>query len=147
MTPPTDSLYKFLAIFGLVSLLWGFSVPWQKAQELAAARLALAEEAANYEVQSEESKLQQALLEQELAQNKLDQAQYQVKTMEIIGDLTRHSNHLQAKKALLGLNEAALAETNQIKALALWGGGVLVLVGFGAWYFLLQRHLDAGVRE
>ena len=32
-TPPTDSLYKFIAIFGLIILGWGVVFPWQQSYD------------------------------------------------------------------------------------------------------------------
>ena len=34
ISPPTDSLYKFIAISGVVLFLWGAAFPWNKAYEL-----------------------------------------------------------------------------------------------------------------
>lgn len=148
---PTDNLYKFVAIFGLV-LLGGFAFLRLSTNAKHHANMVV------YNVEAVENTSKRERLQREIAE---------LEETEVEGDFLVngiiHKSRSEARAALhslelaygkeatdLRLRQSALsASEGDMKTLwyggqALeWLGGILMVIGFAFWYFKVQRHQDA----
>jgi hypothetical protein len=140
---PTDNLYKFLALSGLVIVLFSFIFPMKRIGEI--------------ELKSLEIKTQVEVLKIEIDYLKED-----TKTWAEKANLNHEETVLlrkRTKDAAIKVAELG-GRTEQIEALrgelrfywrfikvTVWLGAVISLVGFYLWYFLVQKPNDLLLRK
>lgn len=145
ITPPTDSLYKFIALFGLAILAWGltFSAPLESDYRLKVAELDATTQA--YAAQSklktnfaDELEARQEDVGGDLAKWQKFEDEKTALRLEIIkmsGDLTVQEYKLRALRE-------ELEWSRLLGLLARWGGALLAIAGFVLWYLKIQVHID-----
>ncbi len=160
MTPPTDSIYKFLAISGLVLIIWGLSFPETKKYELAIDSEELYVRIEGYEdlmdkismrtrelvgqieKLEEKQKSGGSLPELDKAKSELQKELYAIDIRlaeaKLNHDIDKASNEIMQK---------AVVKLTKIGNWSFWAGLFLVLTGFVAWYIKLQRFIDLNVKE
>jgi ATP-dependent Zn protease len=149
ISPPTDSLYKFIAISGIVMLLWGAAFPWNKAHELKLQSVDLAGT-----IESVSQRSQQLQIKYDKLNSKLKALTSSAK------DFVTKKEAIKAQKAMLyiqmledqlpaNIDEKKLRvmveaqnEYNNIGWASISVGFIFVFIGFWSWYFKIQRHLD-----
>ncbi|MGN6280357.1 hypothetical protein [Frateuria sp.] len=137
-TLPTDNLYKFMALAGIVLMLFSVVYPFQRLQEL--------------EIRAIDSRTQLAIVGQRVAL-----LQFQVKAMEKDPAATDEKIlALRSKSTDLGIealrgvgenkkNEALLSQLRLFAGISLFtslGGLVLAIAGFLLWYLRIQKPSD-----
>lgn len=139
---PTDNLYKFMAVSGLVLLIFSSYFPITQIRQL--------------EGRSDELELELTALEVEMKQ--LQVAASRAETMkrpsrEEVRLLRQTANELERRLALFKVKKAILDRlVRQSKQLLAWmligtvGGAMLSTVGFTLWYLRLQRFQDDAIR-
>lgn len=153
ISPPTDSLYKFLSITGLVILLWGATFPWQKSYEYRleeANLLALVTNLGNKQEYLEErfDSLEKSKIniennktknnEKSILKIEREQNEIQVEIIDI-------ENKINTKVATMKVLKEALDTYQIIGWLSVGIGFLLTVLGFYYWYVKVQRHIDTGV--
>jgi hypothetical protein len=153
LTPPTDSLYKFLAIAGLVMVMWGAAFPWNKAYE---------------------TRLEGAQLRAEITavgeRAKQLQGQYYELTKELqrletstTDDAKKHTLRVEKRDLFIKLLDAqhpidfglekieVIEEANKTYERIGWVsvslGIILTLAGFFGWYYKIQQYLDRDMKK
>lgn len=153
MTPPTDSLYKFLAILGLVLAAWAISFPWKQAYEyeLKVAELKCAELQRNTKIEAINTELARLKVkrgnleksggsEVELKIAALDKKKQQL----YIDKLEAQQPVDEQIEVLKVLNRAQ----RTYKFIAYGGtslGVILSCIGFVCWYSRIQKYIDSDV--
>lgn len=176
LKPPTDNLYKFAAIFGLVLIVVGFVFPpwvfYRSSLEYLKSLAGEDELNAYKKFADERSRTLDARTQQ--ARDELDQIQKQrdslqtntitsseterlesairdaKKQLEILEDASQESTlNLELKTAqakqqrTFSTNESRNARFLMYLGWSLAAiGGLFSIVGFGLWYWNVQRHLD-----
>jgi hypothetical protein len=152
ITPPTDSLYKFIAIAGVVMILWGSAFPWNKAYELKLQAVDLDGKIHSVSQKAEQLKLQYAKLNSERKALDPKSEDFEVKKAAIKSEKmslyiqmleAQHPTDIDEKK-LKVMHEAQVVY-DRIGWASLIFGIVFVIFGFAAWYIKIQRHLDIEV--
>jgi len=149
---PTDNLYKFLAIAGLVIIVLSVVGPWSRYEQLTSKTIEVETQTSIYKKGiasvelaimklKEEWKKAKSEKERELLQSRLDELQRQIRQLEII------IPEIAGKKAL----HQRFMETTAIFVVAgacgLVLGVVLSIVGFVLWYRRVQRYQDAILKQ
>jgi hypothetical protein len=145
ISPPTDSLYKFIALSGLAILAWGFtfSAPLEadlrvKEAELVAFTKTGKLEMDTYAAQNERlSKRQERLPERSKEWQDIDAqlTTLAIKMIKLEGEL-----NVQETKAASISDE--LKRYQSLGPVARWGGCFMAVLGFFLWYVRIQRYLD-----
>ncbi len=129
--PPTDNLYKFLAIFGLVIVVMSFIFPHLLIFDLETQIIKLNGEAAvlEYDIQSYERN-------SKLKISATDEKQLRHRVAEVTGKKEIISGLAKQIKDLLGM-------------LWIWIGlGIfLMIIGFQLWYFKVQKYQDRILKD
>lgn len=153
IAPPTDSLYKFAAIVGLVMVLWGVAFPWNKSHEL---RIEVAElKALGDETRMKGDRLRdefemlsgklEAILESDGDKSEIQDIREQKREVYIKLLETVHpfDSRLERIKVLQDV-----IETYRIVG---WSsvivGTVFMVFGFITWYFRVQQYLDRDLKK
>jgi hypothetical protein len=141
ISPPTDSLYKFIAISGLVFIIWGASYPWTKSQELDLEVSSLISASDEVRIMREELSRQYELIKAEevTPQNsdEINSRKHQV-----------YLALLKAKKPIREKSSRLVQLKNSSRQYWFLGvcsiglGLVLSSIGFYLWYSRVQRYLD-----
>lgn len=153
MTPPTDSLYKFLAILGLVLAAWAVSFPWKQAYEyeLKVAELKCAELQRNIKVEKINTtldglKVERARLEKvNDSEAELKIAAVDKRKQQLYIDKLEAQQPVDEKVEVLKVLSRAQTTYQHVAYAGTSLGVVLSFVGFICWYFRIQRHIDADV--
>jgi len=153
ITPPTDSLYKFIAIAGLAMLLWGASFPWIKAYE---AELQSSELRAHIKSVSQKADQLRALYEtigleiEQLRKSPSEDMKYQklrTEQRDIAIKLIETQLPVDIGIGRIEVIEKANMTFNIIGKVSVACGFIFILVGFLTWYFKVQRYLDRDIQE
>lgn len=149
ITPPTDSLYKFIAIAGVVMVIWGSAFSWDKEYEY---RLMLADYAADTEKASQQATyLKQKydlLVKQREAVNRHASGYKDVisaidqKKAEIYVQLIEARFPITKDKQRIEIMSEAMRVYRITGWLAIIAGLFMLLAGFWMWYHRLQKHVD-----
>ena len=144
-TPPTDSLYKFMAIFGLVALAWSLTFPAQKQAEyhvlefeLDAELKTLAAQTEKLNALFEDLKAQQANFES----NSAEWRELEIKKRDAHIALLKASEPVAVKQGKLGALQDNTKKFSLLEQVGYMIGITLSILGFTLWYFRIQRHLD-----
>ncbi len=149
--PPSDNLYKFIGISGLVLVVTGVIADAIMMDELERTR------SVGWSVLDAKSEYAKGRLQQARAYSPIlspDSSSESGKKTAAVADA-----RVQEAKEQLDRVEKTGAELNEmfasikrekrwsrILSLALYGGTVLMLIGFALWYWMLQRHQDKLIR-
>jgi hypothetical protein len=136
LAPPTDNLYKFVAIAGLILGLGSAYIQTQEERHMRAVDLELDEELAELRFRSE-------LLEEQQSTRPAARPEADDSSVAFRLRLVR----LRARNNTLGKQLADLAKRNDYYAAGVVAGLVLACSGFGLWYFRIQKYEDAELRE
>jgi hypothetical protein len=145
-TPPTDSLYKFMAIFGLVALAWSLTFPAQKQAEYHVLELELDAELKTVAEVSENLKAQyKAIVTKQgtLDPNSAEWRDLEVEKRDKHIALLKASEPTAAKQGRLGALQDNANKFSLLERAGYVVGIVLSMLGFALWYLRIQRHLDA----
>lgn len=172
---PTDNLYKFLALGGLVSFLFSISVPFFAVRDLEAEAVGLVEESARLEQRAKDQEELASRFEQETGQQKAawekklaeaatlpepDKQQLRTEIAEwkkgvdtkaammraSLDTLLDRGTKIEALNKQIEVRTADLDRLLSYWPLAFWGGIAMTLIGFSAWFWRVQRHLDTLLR-
>ena len=141
---PTDNLYKFMAIFGLLLVL--FSFYWMLSLKMDISERLAFEEAKTGILDSESQRIYERI--KLYKKIKADGADVPI---EYLRDLENESKILTSETNKLKLESASAkskfrsAPFLSLTILAIFGV-VLVGFGFGAWYILHQKYIDAEIK-
>jgi len=151
LTPPTDSLYKFIAISGLVAIGFSVAYPWNKHIEY---ELKVAEVQA--EIDKSQLKVDQlkdlfdSLREQESKLPTRDRDQLDMlkeKEKNVVSQMREAQLPVdERRRALRNLNEA-LRSYYLMGLVSLITGALLATTGFWLWYLRVQRFVDSKMRN
>jgi hypothetical protein len=156
-TPPTDSLYKFMAIFGLVALIWGASFPSQqegdyrvKESELRASLPTLAMEAEALDLRHKELRLQQQK-ELERTANRPEPSkrwlELENQKLQLHVQLLKSSETLAVAQAKVVVLQEQKDKYGLFGRWAIGSGLFLAVLGFLLWYLKIQKHLDVQIKS
>jgi len=154
LMPPTDSLYKFFAIAGLVMIIWGAAFPWDKAYEtqLASAQLR-AEVKANGEL-AKQLQGQYGELTKELqrlgAAHVVDAAaihSLRVEKRELFIKQLEALHPIDVALEKAEVVEKANKTYERLGWISIVIGIIMTLSGFLAWYYKIQRYVDRDMNE
>lgn len=158
LTPPTDSLYKFMAIFGLVLLIASFFIPSRAEHTFDAALIAKLVEDAKLGQTLVASSQRQLELSKQLSNFDPHTTSGAAKQMKILQqmespDLNRSRADLERNEAYIKADEGykfakddfkkAIQESEVLQV----GGVTLSALGFYFWYVKVQRFLDLQMRN
>lgn len=146
LTPPTDSLYKFLAIFGLAILAWSVTYPRQQAFEYRLQEAELQVEIRMLFAQAEARKIERDALTTQQEDLEVDSKEWlalenQKSGMQVEG--------IKADASIAPKEVKLLLFHPEVKRLQWWGQGGIALgsmfcaAGFILWYLRVQKHMDA----
>lgn len=141
-TLPTDNIYKFLALGGLVLLVIGIVLPWKMDRD----------EIEWYWQQrfDVEDRLQSNIkyFTDLVSRSEFETEAERRKEMERLGDFFSARKSDELKKLTIRVNERW--QMTDLRQLALkrtmWAGGVITVIGFFLWWLMVQRHQDAILR-
>ena len=148
ISPPTDSLYKFVAISGIVLIIWGLSFPWSKSYEF---ELETEELASKTTINKEMAEILRTEAEQigneirELTKESKDSTQLpklRMRQRDIQIQLVEAQASVDSALARQQVLKKANDTYRQIGLGSSLVGGLFVLLGFIAWYTRLQRYID-----
>lgn len=146
IAPPTDSLYKFIALFGLAILAWGFTfaAPLEadyrvKAAELTALTKASSIEAMRYKEMRDDLKEQQ----NRVSENSSAWGDLETQKASLTLKMVKLESDLAVQEAKVLAVSAEIARYALIGPVARWCGAVLAVLGFVLWYVKIQRYLDS----
>jgi hypothetical protein len=132
--PPTDNLYKFLSVFGLITLIFSTAAPLWTSYTLSL-RI--------YQLQSEGDTLK---IELDYLQRKIGQEN---SSDRFIAEQASNTKDLQIRTAQLSRKTEEIKfireELEGWKIFIVVGmalGWSLIFIGFSLWYFRLQRYQD-----
>lgn len=152
ISPPTDSLYKFCAIVGLVMALWGAAFPWNKSYE---AKLEGAKLRAEIKAAGEKAKQLQArrdALTHELyalasaPASELEKQEIRAKKRDLDIALIEATYPVDIGLERIKVIEEATTTYIRIGWTSLALGVFFTLLGFLAWYFRIQRYIDRDIK-
>lgn len=151
INPPTDSLYKFVAISGLVILIWGVSFPWKKSFDL---RVDIAE--IQSKIEKAQSKAEPLDSQMEALVDERERLSKSMKTKEAEARIVAIDNEKLELYAKLLEIKAPISEKIEVVPVlrdgvttysyvgwtAILFGASLSGAGFVLWFFRIQRHID-----
>ena len=149
ITPPTDNLYKFVSIFGLIIFLFSIYYPYQKAHDLTFNVYELESEVEYIKFKNKHLKGRVKIIEK-----RLEKEENLEKAQEIRDDFYKHEIELKKLlvKASENINKAELL-LFEVKAY-MWLGiignifGVLLMwFGFRRWYIYIQKPNDEQIKK
>ncbi len=150
LTPPTDSLYKFIAIAGIVMVLWGAAFPWNKANEyglqaveLRSAIKATGEKSRILQLQYDQLTQKGKTLTPQSQDYAAEKQAIENHKMKLYLELLATQNPVDIKSEKLKVLEEAQITYRNIGWASLAAGILFTLVGFFLWYTKIQRHVDA----
>lgn len=151
MQPPTDNLYKFLAIFGLVIAITGAVGAYQALAELRAHLIESSYQGAKaLQAQALAISNRLSLLTAlEAAAKKGDKAKFKELERKWKFDQGEQVANTELKK-LQELRDLFAERSRMLSALGLLGvlfGAALSVIGFYFWYVRVQIHLDAKLKQ
>ena len=152
-TPPTDSLYKLCAIAGLIMVLWGAAFPWKKGYEakLEAAQLRAQIKAVGEKAEQLQAQYDDLTREQKALASSTDSAtereRIRLKKLDLFIKLIEAKHPVDTGLEKSRVVEQASATYRQIGLASIVLGGVLMVGGFTAWYFRIQRYIDRDMKE
>lgn len=167
--PPSDSLYKFTAIGGLILVVLSLYVPWQMDSDLRIAANDLELEWSKWGIELESvgesikdmdkqiyplwsdfmqewSNKYPNLPDAKFLQHQFTTLQAKMKDMKVIQTQLKQLRILQVQGLAMGKKQALLrSQTNRlvwISSGTLGIGILMVILGFWNWYFKFQIHQD-----
>lgn len=149
ISPPTDSLYKFIAIAGVVMVIWGSAFSWGKEYEY---RLMLADYAADTERVSQHSSAlkqkydllvkERAAVDRQASGAKKLLAAIDQKKAEIYVQVIEAGFPITKDKQRIEIMSEAMMVYRITGWVSIIAGIFMVLAGFWMWYHRLQKHVD-----
>ncbi len=154
ITPPTDSLYKFIAIAGLIILGWGVAYPWDKGIEY---KLKVADTEAEVKkgklrvdhlkslydsLKSEEAKIKSGPKNHD---NDLMLTAIDVKKQKLYIDILESQQPSDDRIAVLNVLQEALTSYRIMGVVSIIAGLLLSVTGFLLWYIRIQKYVDEKV--
>lgn len=172
---PTDNLYKFLALGGLLSFLFSISVPFFAVRDLEAEAAGLVPQAERMEQRAKDQEELAKQFERETARQKTEwerkiaeaATRPEPERQQLKAEVDEWKNGVAAKAAAFrasldtlqdatakvdALNkqiEVRITDLDRILSywpLGFWGGIAMTIIGFSAWFWRIQRHQDALLR-
>jgi hypothetical protein len=172
---PTDNLYKFLALGGLVSFLFSISLPFFAVRDLEAEAVGLEPHAARMVQRAKDQEELATKFQEETAQQKTEwerklaeaATRPEPERQQLKAEIAEWKKSVDAKAATFRTSLDSLFDTiakvdalnKQIEVrtadldrilsywpLGFWGGIAMTLVGFSGWFWRVQRHQDALLR-
>ncbi|WP_326999518.1 hypothetical protein [Comamonas testosteroni] len=143
---PTDSLYKFMALTGLLLAVFCFFYPVQIANELKVTVIELDASVKKLKLSSAHASTVIELYNAKRETTRLT-AEELVKLNEMV--LTQNSA-VEDKNALLEKQTLLIESYKEIKKygdVGFWLGFLLSIFGFYFWYTRVQRHVDRELRN
>ena len=156
ISPPTDSLYKFLAISGLVTVGWSVAFPWDKhlEYELKVAEVKAEVQKSKLKVErldsqyksllDEESKLQAERSEQD---RKLKLAAIEGRKQKLYIEMLEAQQPVDERVEALKVLQDALRSYYLMGLVSTIAGLILAVAGFFLWYGRVQRYVDVKLRQ
>ena len=150
-TPPTDSLYKFIAIFGLIILGWGVVFPWQQSYDykLKTVELKSIIDKSRNNAELLKEKYQLLVVERKrIEQDKNDpeaalkKAAIDTKKQQLYIELLESQHPVDEKIATIAVLEEALFIYKFLGFFSIFFGLLLTISGFCFWYAKVQKHID-----
>lgn len=129
-TPPTDNLYKFMALLGSLLLIVALALPSMRKEEF---HREYTDKLDKLNVVGRE--LQQAI---EVGQSP-DDPKHAKEVDRTVGFLMAESENLARWQAQ---RQEIVKEQESTLSLARWGGSVIAIIGFTLWYMKVQRWDD-----
>lgn len=144
---PTDNLYKFIAIFGLIIFFSGIYLNFERSQniEQIAKELFISQELDSWATSRKEYALELVKNDSTTFTKEEHIAHYMLRVDSVINlELVRlgkkpTSNLYEIKYEMFLLKE----KYNIIYKILIYIGIILMVIGFGLWYFKHQRYIDA----
>jgi hypothetical protein len=153
-SPPTDSLYKFIAIFGLIILAWGVAFPWQKAQEFKFKLIEIkAEVKANNNISKRINASYQLLIKErnliksDDPERDLKEAAIDKRKQEMYIQLIETQLPVDEKVETLKVVKNSLTIYKMLGWFSICAGFILMISGFLLWYKKLQKHIDTKMQN
>lgn len=151
ITPPTDSLYKFMAIFGLVILGWGIVFPWQKSYDykLKIVELKSTIDRSKNKVEHINQSynllvMERKRIEQDVSssESSLKKAAIDNKKQQLYIELLESQQPVDEKIEIMGVLTEALFIYKLMGFVSIIIGLLLTMAGFWFWYAKIQKHID-----
>jgi len=147
ISPPTDSLYKFIAIFGLVIFVWGITFPLQKSEEFELQRaeiLTAVEESNNIGKRIQAKIVSLAEKRKSIAGDDPERTDIDKQIKELRNQLIDSplSINIDEKIEVLTVLKKSLVQFKILGWMSICFGLVLIIIGFLLWYYKLQKHID-----
>lgn len=149
--PPTDSLYKFIAIFGLIILGWGIAAPYQKSYEykLKMAELNSAIDGSKNKAEQLQESYKSLLTERKNLEHEpnnpetiLKEAAIDNKKQQLYIELLEAQQPVDEKTEVMKVLNEAMTTYKLLGIVSVFGGLLLTLSGFWLWYVRIQKHID-----
>jgi hypothetical protein len=146
LRPPTDNLYKFLALAGLAVFILGLYLTLTSTTELEKYRT-LAEDA-DYRRYTYQQRYDEGVerIDAAFRAGRIDAAKAteQKKSLyqRTIGAASKYTKAVEEADASFDRIDAELRARYQVLQAMMWIGGGVSVVGFCLWYVKLQRPLD-----
>lgn len=145
ITAPTDSLYKFLAIVGVVMVLWGVIFPWKKSLDY---NLKLAELKTEIEYCSLKAKEYETAYK--LISNNADQSngvvnsnnEVSIKKRDLYIKYLESQMPLDKKIQTLSIIKETQIQYKLVGLASVAIGLIITIFGFYFWYTKIQKYVD-----
>lgn len=143
ITPPTDSLYKFIAIAGVVLIVWGVSVPWDKQYEYETSRAKYVAQKQKLQRMVESYKLRLQDIANEMRGVVGDELKpFREEVASLNKDMEEANASITEAGLVVSVMQKAADTYRLVGLLSQIAGVVMIVVGFLLWYLKLQRHVD-----
>lgn len=134
---PTDNLYKFIALAGLVLIIFSAYIDYTKGMEMS---LAVEELKGQLEIDKAESQYIEPQISEAAKQN--DAPAYR----KLIREREKQKAVVDAKLATVKFQSKVYFWLRRVLVTAYIVGAGVSFFGFLLWYIKVQRHLDAAIR-
>jgi hypothetical protein len=141
--PPTDNLYKFLAITGIIVLVLAYLMPYILLKDLTTQMIEQIGEANLLQIELN-------IVEREvtrLENNEMPTADDVTRIRTMLDDIQRNDTKRKTKLMLIDDINQEFKVISKIANYAKSIGFFLTIIGFALWYEKLQRHQDTFVKR
>jgi hypothetical protein len=148
MAPPTDSLYKFIAITGLALILWGTTFSWQKSFDFKIKLAELKSEIAYRSAKAESYERQYDILKEkiknfsQLNNGEEDVDELRIQKRELYIKYIEYQQPIDKEVEVLSVINGAQMTFQVIGWVSVALGIFLSIIGFYLWYSKIQCHID-----
>ena len=151
LSPPTDSLYKFVAITGVAMVLWGAAFPWSKAYEAKLESVQVRGDikaagaiAAQLQVQIDELTAQ---LKDGQRVSEFDAEGIRARQRDLLLKLLEANRPADVGIEKLKVIDGANATYERLGWASVLVGSIFAVTGFVTWYIRVQRYVDESIRR